>query len=1327
MAQDITFHHLTTDDGLSQSSAVTMYKDEIGFIWIGTREGLNRYNGNDIKTYKLRKNDPNSLFCNNIFRLAGDQKGKIYVLTTEGICEYDMKHDRFTTLWEDVDITAVHYHNKLFIGKSNEVYTFDDKTGKFELHYRFNSPKLSISALHMDEYGTLYVGTTNDGVYILKSNKQIEHIISIKSSIASIYEDSSGDIWIGSWEHGLFMVSKGKVTNFVNNANNRNSIMSNFVRSCCEDNQGNIWIGTFTGLDKYNKHTGEFRHYRVNNKPDGLTNSSIWCIIKDHQGTLWLGTYFGGVNYFNPEYEIYTWYKPALDEKNGLSSPIVGRMVEDKHKNLWICTEGSGVNVYSRTTKTFKWYRPDSKGNSISENNVKAIYYDKENDLMWFGTHLGGLNRLDLRTNKFTHYRHSRTDSTSVFTDIVRDIEPYDDKLILATGNGVYIFDSKTGKSVSLFKDDKTNLLVKNVFDIYVDHKKTLWISVLGEGVFAYDFITQKLINYRHDPADPKSISNNNINSITQDSNNNLYFCTSGRGLDMYRYETNDFENFDSQENGLSSDCVYNVCESRPGELLVITNMGFSTFDLEKKQFHNYSKRNGFPLSAVNENALYLTQDKEIFLGGVEGMVSFHERNLSFTKKPYNIVFSKLFINGEEVKTGDESGILDNSFSETTAITLKSNHSIINIEFATSNYILANKDELVYRLEGFSDEWTPVRDLNNITYTNLSPGKYVLTIRSSNPDNSNVEEASLNIEVLPPFYKTTLAYFIYIILVASILLYFIRSYKQRIKLQASLEYEQRHLQDIEDLNQAKLRFFTNISHEFRTPLTLIVGQLELLLNVQRFTPGVYNKILKVYNNSLQMKELISELLDFRKQEQGHMHIIVSEHNIVDFLYGNYLLFEEYAAMKQVNFIFNKKDEDIKVWYDEKQMQKVLNNLLSNAFKYTNPGDTISINIIKAEKEIIIEVADTGVGIAGKELNKIFERFYQIDMPESANTGTGIGLALSKGIVELHHGEIEIESSLNEGSVFRVRLKLGKSHFSENEISEEGGDGTSLDENRQELPLVQTEELEDAESDMYLQEHIKGAKMLIVEDNESLRDMLVGIFEPFYEIVTAADGEEGLEKVNAEMPNIVLSDIVMPKMTGTELCKNIKSNIETCHIPVVLLTARASVEYNIEGLRIGADDYIAKPFNVSILISRCNNLVNSRIVLQEKFSKQPQVTPQMLATNALDKSFLDKATSIVENNLDNPEFSVNDFASEIGMSRSKLFTKLKSITGQTPNDFILIIRLKKAALLLKNNPELTISEISIIVGFNSPRYFSKCFKDIYHIRPLEYRGDNISEE
>ena len=947
---------------------------------------------------------------------------------------------------------------------------------------------------------------------------------------------------------------------------------------------------------------------------------------------------------------------------------------------------------------------------------------------MWIGTHLGGLNKLDLRTNRFTIYRMKAGDPASLPSDIVRDIVPYKDKLVIATQNGVCLFSPSTGSCRQLFKETKEGRNIGMVASLCFDKNGTLWIAATGEGVYSYRFDSGELTNYSHNPATPNSLSNNNINNITLDSSGNLWFSTSGSGLDRYREESNDFENFDVQKDGLSSDCIYEVFESsiQKGSLLLITNQGFSQFDYPHKKFYNYGTENGFPLTAVNENALFVTHDGEVFLGGIQGMISFWEKKLHFTPKSYSIILSRLLVNGKEVLPGDETGILEQSICHTPKISLKSDQSMFSLEYATSNFIPANRDEIVYRLEGFSDEWNHTyRQQTLITYTNLNPGKYTLIIKSQR---DGIEEARLQILVLPSWYETWWAYLIYTVITISLFWFLIQNYNSRIKLRESLKYEKKHIEDLEALNQSKLRFFTNISHEFRTPLTLIVGQVETLLQVQTFTPNIYNKVLGIYKNSLQLRELITELLDFRKQEQGHMKIKTSKHNLVEFLYENYLLFLEYASSKQINFNFIKQTDDIEVWYDQKQMQKVINNLLSNALKHTKAEDTITIKVSQEQDHAIIEIKDTGSGIAAAEIDKIFDRFYQTEHLDSLNTGagTGIGLALTKGIVELHHGTIRVESEPGKGSSFIITLKFGNQHFTEEQIVKEDVESTIQQPTDVFVPSVEV--LPDtAWKEEESNKRIEDAKMLIVEDNESIKQMLVSIFETFYQVTTASDGEEALEKVREEMPSIILSDVVMPRMSGTELCKRIKTDFNTCHIPVVLLTARTAIEHNIEGLKIGADDYITKPFNTNLLISRCNNLVNSRRLLQEKFSKQPQAFAQMLATNPMDKEMLDRAMAIIERHLDNPDFNVNIFAREMGMARTNLFTKLKAVTGQTPNDFILSIRLKKGAVMLRNNPELNITEISDRIGFSSSRYFSKCFKEIYHVSPLAYRKGEEKEE
>lgn len=1318
-SQNITFKQLTTKDGLSHYSVMALYQDERGFIWIGTRNGVNVYNGNEIKIFKQQKDNPNSLLGNFINNITGDKNGHVYFHSIRGITAFDMHTETFTVLLQGL-VDAMFYSERLYISRDNIVYVFNGK--EFSSHYELPDKECAITGLYLKN-DSLLMGTDGRGLYILNGKKELTNPIK-KGKITSIFKDNADNFWIGSQDRGLYLMSGDSVLNYRNKYGTLNTLSSDFVRASCEDNHGNIWIGTFSGLDKFNGDGTFTRYLNIDDNGKGLRHASVWSLLCDNQGSIWAGTYFGGVQYFNSGSEIYKQYRAVDNEKEGLSAPVVGEMLEDKHHNLWICTEGGGLDVYNRRTGEFKWYKHTQNPNSLSHNNVKSICYDAAGDIMWIGTHLGGLNKLDIKTGRFTHFFHNANDGESLPSDIVCDIVPYKDKLLLATHDGVCIFDPRTGKFKRMFKNGANEDNINFALRLHIDSHGVLWIAGSENGVYSYDFRAEKLTVYKHNHALKNSISSNGVNNVFEDSRHRLWFCTAESGIDLYHTDTGAFENFDELSNGLSSNCVYGACELSPDKFLIITDNGFSYLDYSTKQLKNFSANNGLPLTAINQNAIYKANNGEVFIGGVDGMVSFFEKDLDFTFYPYKIYPYRLVVNDKDVSIGDDTGILTHSLSYTDKIVLKHNQSMFSVVYAIPDYIPFNTDEIVYKLEGFSDTWASTQGLPVITYTNLNPGKYTLIVKTNMHENAVSPESVLHIEVLPPFYRTVWAYLIYIVLIGVLLYFLIRTYNNRIKLQESLKYERKHLQDVENMNQSKLRFFTNISHEFRTPLTLIIGQIEMLLQVPSFVPSVYNKLLRVYKSSLQLQELITELLDFRKQEQGHMKIKVSEYNIVDFLYENYLLFQEYAVNKQIKFRFNKMNDVINVWYDAKQMQKVLNNLLSNAFKHTQAGGEINLSVRKGNREVIIDVSDNGKGIASKDIDKIFERFYQTDSAESLASGTGIGLSLTKGIVELHHGTIEVFSELDECTIFTVRLKLGNEHFDAGQINTEEPVNISVEREKSELDVQLKQEIMVDETI----EHIRDSKILIVEDNVSLRDMLVHIFEAFYTVVTASDGKEGWEKVQSEAPAIILSDVVMPEMSGTELCKKVKSDIETCHIPVVLLTARTAIEYNLEGLRMGADDYITKPFNVNILLSRCNNLVNGRIILQEKFSKQPKLTPQLLATNILDKEFVDKAMAIIESHLDDVDFGVDTFAREMGIARTKLFVKMKAITGQTPNDFVFTIRLKKAAIMLKENPELNISEISDRLGFSSPRYFSKCFKDKYHIVPLAYRkGQQTVEE
>ena len=719
---------------------------------------------------------------------------------------------------------------------------------------------------------------------------------------------------------------------------------------------------------------------------------------------------------------------------------------------------------------------------------------------------------------------------------------------------------------------------------------------------------------------------------------------------------------------------------------------------------------------------MYLDKNGTLFISGTNGLALFQKQSLYALPSKNLLNFDKLFIFNEEICPNDQSGILTDILAKTSDIYLSYKQNNITVEFASFNYNNDRNRLFEYRLEGFDKAWTQTTG-TTITYTNLPPGEYILRARPLAGKENLDEEVHLNIHVSAPFYATVWAYFFYLLCLLGVMIAFIRFKTRQAALKSSLEFERKEKERIEELNQVKLRFFTNISHEFRTPLTLILGQIEVLMQMDLGTT-IYNRILRIYKNAWHMRNLISELLDFRKQEQGYLKLKVEEQNLVTFTRQIYMCFYEYAQKKEITYRFDNVEEIISVWFDSKQLQKVIFNLLSNAFKYTPNKGSIRVEVRMLASQAIVSVCDTGVGIPEEHISKIFERFYQTDNSSSFTLGTGIGLALAKGIMNMHHGKIDVESTVGKGTKFTLSLPLGNRHFSDEEMATvESRESVIISEAVPMLPFEQIMDVEEEKTKV--QENIKEEDkpiILLVDDNEELLSMLEDLFLPTYKVYIAHDGREGLEMARQIQPDLIISDVMMPEMSGKELCYKIKTNVELSHISVVLLTAQTSVEYVVEGLMFGADDYVTKPFNVKVLIARCNNLIkNKKRLIAHYAGKTITESPVTEAINERDKELLAKCVNIIKENFENPAFDVTALASELCVGRSKLYMQFKQMTGLTPNEFILKIKLDEAMSLLKNHPELNISEISIRLGFSSPRYFSKSFKAFFGVAPQTVRS------
>ena len=825
------------------------------------------------------------------------------------------------------------------------------------------------------------------------------------------------------------------------------------------------------------------------------------------------------------------------------------------------------------------------------------------------------------------------------------------------------------------------------------------------------------------DTNNPSSIGRFKVVHIFEDSRGSVFFCTIGSGIYEYQEGEQSFKSYSTSNQCLPSDYCYYICESvEDHRLFILHGKGLSIFNREKGEVENTYHL--FNQTYSQGSALYLDKNGTLFISGTNGLALFQKQSLYALPSKSLLNFDKLFIFNEEICPNDQSGILTDILAKTSDIYLSYKQNNITVEFASFNYNNDRNRLFEYRLEGFDKAWTQTTG-TTITYTNLPPGEYILRARPLAGKENLDEEVHLNIHVSAPFYATVWAYFFYLLCLLGVMIAFIRFKTRQAALKSSLEFERKEKERIEELNQVKLRFFTNISHEFRTPLTLILGQIEVLMQMDLGTT-IYNRILRIYKNAWHMRNLISELLDFRKQEQGYLKLKVEEQNLVTFTRQIYMCFYEYAQKKEITYRFDNVEETISVWFDSKQLQKVIFNLLSNAFKYTSNKGNITVEVRKVASQAVVSVCDTGIGIPVEHISKIFDRFYQTDNASSSSSftlGTGIGLALAKGIMNMHHGKIEVESTVGEGTKFILSLPLGNRHFSDEEMAvTEGRESLIIPEaSVSSYGQLMAEEIKEPESQKNMDEEDKPT-ILLVDDNTELLSMLEDIFLPMYNVYTACNGREGLEMAQQIQPDLIVSDVIMPEMSGKDLCYKIKTNVELSHISVVLLTAQTSVEYVVEGLMFGADDYITKPFNIKVLVARCNNLIkNKKRLIAHYAGKVITESPVAEAINEKDKELLTKCVNIVRENFENPDFDVTALASELCMGRSKLYMQFKQMTGLTPNEFILKVKLDEAMSLLTEHPELNITEISVRLGFSSPRYFSKSFKAFFGIAPQGVRS------
>lgn len=1327
-AENIDFNHLTSENGLSNNSVLSIAQDGQGFIWLGTTNGLNRYDGSQIKIYTAGGAQGFGLSSNNILSLFRDSRRQLWVGSSGGLNYYNDEKDRFEKITLPVSgPVAVNCifedrQQRLWIGTSKGAFALSatrERIACFVTPGKQNLAGGMVKSIFQDRAGSIWMGSTTGLVRMWQTGNRLYYESfshdpanskSLSSdNISAICEDRAHHLWIGTQNSGLNLYEPATRT-FMQFAkgNGPQGLVHNNIRTLMAQNDSSLWIGTQEGLSILNTRTWQTVSFQnEGGDPKSLSQNSIYSLYKDANGSVWIGTYFGGANRVDA---FTTGFRVMHNDgsPNAIPNNVVSSILEDHNTDLWIGTEGGGLVLYNRRNGQFNVFK--NNGNdpgSIASNLVKVVYIDKQG-YIWCGTHGGGLNVLDPATRTFRHYLYKPEDAESAGLEITSLEEDDQGRFWLATNAGIRIF-KKSGLQLEPVPVDLIDKKLSgfSVNKIYKDRDGWIWMGGLS-GLFTVKG------NQLHTISD--SIS---VNTFLGDAAGNIWAGARNGTLIFYDKKKQTLSPF-TILSGQSKNIV-GILQDQHGFLWLSTDEGLVRFDPVTKAVLSYAVADGLAGREFNYNS-YLKDSKGAFyFGGYRGITYFLPDQIEVNRYQAPLVFTNLRLNNADVRIGASDGLLQRNISHTVDVSFNHNQNLFTLNFALLNFIKSNKNRYSYKLAGFDKDWKQVRT-PSATYTNLPPGNYTFSVRGANNDGLWTDPISMKITVLPPFWRTWWAYTVYLLLFIGILFFITRF----LFLRALLKKE-------DELHQVKLNFFTNVSHELRTHLALIMAPVEKLLEVNQSDPFTQQQIVQIKNNSNRLLKLVSELMDFRKAESDHLKLEVKEQDLIAFLQEIYSSFSELSLAKNIQISFTHDTETALLYFDEKQLEKVFFNLLANAFKFTPEGGRITVSVQHGETSTEIQVADTGRGIAAPYLNKLFTNYYQVADHGMQNTGYGIGLALSKKITELHGGSIRVEStpaadSSSGHTCFFVTLLHGKKHFENDPHVSIFRQQAAAIFRSDEPALITATQISNSLFPVNRQHTI-----LIVEDNPELRALICQQLEPGYFIQQAADGLQGWEMATVSIPDLIISDVMMPGLNGIELCTRLKTDPRTSHIPVILLTAKSTQADQVSGLEHGADIYITKPFSTRILELHIRNLLEARRKLQQRTIREftvraAQASPPediSMARNKIDSDFLHTIIGIIDGHLEDADFSVEKLSRKVGMSAPILYKKLRALTNMSVNEFIKTRRFKKAAELILQK-ELTINEVSYAVGYEDRKYFSREFKKYFGVAPSDFTQQALQQ-
>lgn len=1317
--EDIYFSHIGMEDGLSHSTIFAINQDKEGNLWFATYDGVNKYDGYNFTVYRHEYANPNSIASDITRCIAIDDSDQIWVGTREGLSFYNRRKNSFSNYYYkkngiNVPINSIApiKENWLMLGTAEGILLFDIKKECF-LNDTLPSLHLLKPTVLVRQGEYIYIGA-EDGVYTYTlSGGKLERLVSMPAGIRihAILCQMFSRIWMATEGDGLFMYdAKTKELKNYRYESEQSGLNSNYVRSLELDTENRLWVGTYSGLNIYKEATDNFSSIKSSEIQEGsLSQNSVRSIFKDSQGGMWLGTYWGGLNYYHPLCNRFQRIKhvPFL---NSLSNNVVSCIVEDSEHNLWIGTSDGGLNFYDSTSKLYKNYLFKSGSLDVPFKDIKTVYVDEEHDKVYVGAHAGGMMALQRKSGQVEYF--NRQNSNLPSNNIYSIISDENGGLWVASLEHLLHFDIDKRNFTIVDKDQNGRKLQQYNRLLFRDSRRRIWVG--GEmGVSVYNQIgTDFLTN-----------TDFHIDSILQQAFVNCFYeSTSGyiwigtrSGLFAMKEGSKELLQYTTAD-GLPSNVIYGIMEDAYARLWISTNQGLSCLNPENGKFRNFTILDGLQGNQFNAGS-YCRQDNGYMLfGGVNGITLFRPETLidnPYAPKP---VINKLFVYNKEVLPNDETGILSETIEYADHITLSSSQNSFAISFVVSNYIAGKHNTFAYKLEGYNDEWYRQNDTSPVSYSNLPAGDYTFYIKAANNDGKwNEEPTVLHIRVLPVWYCTWWALSLFALSFMLVVFGIVRYFWLRKSMQAEILMERLDKEKQEEISQMKIRFYVNISHELRTPLTLIVAPLQELLS-RISGHWEHEQLLYIQRNTNRLLHLVNQLMDYRRAELGIFELRLVSANAYKRVLNSFMNYESLSKKKDIDYNFYTELQDKELLFDENYLDLIVNNLLSNAFKYTEEGESITVKLYQEAGDLVLQVTDTGIGIPKEKQEKIFERFYQV---ESGREGSGIGLSLVQRLVELHHGRIELESEPGKGSTFSIYLPQDKSVYSREELlgGEENADNQRVYSTNAHDVYIGDEEEADTESEEDENTNKRGT-LLVVEDNKELRQYLVNGLSGLFNMLETENGQKALDILKEKEVDLIVTDVMMPVMDGVKLCKLVKQNLRTCHIPIYMLSAKADIKYQLEGLQVGADDYIAKPFSMAVLKAKIMNMLRTRHRIFEHYSNTTEIEPEKLTNNTMDEELLRKAIAVIERNMDNVEFSTEQFAREMNMSRSNLHLKLKAITGKSAIDFIHKIRFNRACQLLQEG-KYNVSEISFMVGYNTPSYFAARFKKYIGCLPTEY--------